>query len=50
VLVGLRAEHPRATGVRTSLESLGFALDVREAALPALVATIDGPRGQLVVR
>jgi hypothetical protein len=50
VLVGLRAEHPRATGVRTSLESLGFTLDVRQAALPALVATIEGPRGQLVVR
>ena len=50
VLVGLRAEHPRAARVRVSLDALGLPLDVREAAFPSLIATIDGPRGQLVVR
>ena len=49
-LVGLRAEHPRAMRIRASLDALGLVLEVREAAFPALVATIDGPRGQIVVR
>jgi hypothetical protein len=50
VLLGLRAEHPRATHVRASLDALGLALDVSEAAFPSLIATIDGPRGQHVLR
>ncbi len=49
-LIGLRAEHPDALRVRTRLDSLGLPLDVRDAASPALIATIDGPRGEFVLR
>ena len=49
-LVALHAEHPRAAHVRTSLDVLGLSLDVRNAASPALIATIDGPHGQITLR
>lgn len=49
-LVDLRAEHPDPARVRTVLKKLGLDLPVAPAPAPALVATIDGPRGRLELR
>jgi hypothetical protein len=49
-LVDLRAEHPQPRAVRESLDRLGLALAVTEGWRPALVATIDSPRGRVELR
>lgn len=49
-LVGLRARHPDAAGVRAMLESLGLALDVEPGDAPELIVTIETRRGEIELR
>jgi hypothetical protein len=49
-LVGLRGEHPAPDAVRAALAALGVDLEVTEGPGPALVATLDTPRGRLELR
>jgi hypothetical protein len=49
-LVQLRAEHPDAPRVQKMLDALGLGLQVSQAPAPAIVATIDSPRGRLQLR
>lgn len=50
VLTGLRAEHPRPEEARRILEQLGIALEVASGPAPALIATLDTPRGTVELR
>jgi len=50
MLVGLRAEHPDPEPVRRLLAALGLALPVERGPTPALIATIQGPRGRVELR
>jgi hypothetical protein len=49
-LIDLRAEHPDAKHVQEMLTKLGLELPVKQAAKPALVATIKCPRGRVELR
>lgn len=49
-LVGLRGEHPDPERVQGMLRAAGVALDVRAGAVPALIATLDTPRGRRELR
>jgi hypothetical protein len=49
-LVGLRAEHQEAARVRSILDVLDVALDVRSGPGPGLVATIATSTGQVLLR
>lgn len=49
-LVELRGEHPDPTAAREALAAVGAALPVDEGPEPALVATLDTPRGRVVLR
>jgi hypothetical protein len=49
-LVELRAEHPDAKNAERMLRELGLAVPVTAGARPALVATIDSPRGRVELR
>ena len=49
-LVQLRAEHPEAPRVQKMLDALGLDLRVSQASTPALIATIDSPRGRVELR
>jgi len=49
-LVELRGEHPEPAGVRSALAALGATLEVDEGPEPALIATLDTPRGRVVLR
>jgi hypothetical protein len=49
-LVELRGEHPDPAAVREVLAALGATLPVDEGPEPALVATLDTPRGRVVLR
>ncbi len=49
-LVQLRAEHPDGANVQKMLGQLGLELRVSQASAPAIVATIDGPRGRVELR
>jgi Glyoxalase-like domain len=49
-LVELRGEHPDAAATREVLAALGVDLPVDEGPEPALVATLDTPRGRVVLR
>jgi hypothetical protein len=49
-LVALRAEHPDPASVRADLAALGLDLPVDEGPEAALVATLDSPRGLVVLR
>ena len=49
-LIALRAEHPDAQRVQRLLRELGIDLPVRAGAKPALVATIESPRGRVELR
>ena len=46
-LVALRAEHPDAPRVQKMLTQIGFDLPVRMAPRPALIATLDSPKGRV---
>jgi len=49
-LIALRAEHPDAARVRKILTQLGLDLPARTGPAPALIATIDSPRGRVELR
>lgn len=49
-LLGLRAEHPSPESLASRLSALGIALEIRRAATPALVATVEGPGGPVELR
>jgi hypothetical protein len=49
-LAELRAEHPDPGSVERMLRSLGIDLAVTPGARPALIATIDAPRGRVELR
>lgn len=49
-LVSLRAEHPRPESVLTVLRQLGLDLPVTPGRLPALVASIESPKGRVELR
>jgi len=49
-LVELVAEHPVPESLRTPYATLGLEVAVRAAGSPALVATLDGPRGRVTLR
>jgi hypothetical protein len=49
-LVELRAEHPAAAAAREIIATLGAPLPVDEGPEPALVATLETPRGRVVLR
>ena len=46
-LIALRAEHPDAERVQKMFTQLGFDLPVRTGAKPALIATLEGPKGRV---
>jgi hypothetical protein len=46
----LRAEHPKPELVGVHLTDLGLELEISQAPHPALVATIDTPRGKVELR
>jgi hypothetical protein len=48
-LADLEAEHPRPEVVGVMLEALGVEMTVTESARPALIATIEGPNGTVVL-
>lgn len=50
MLVGLRAEHPDASQVKETLGRLGLDLAITAGARPALIATLEGPRGRVELR
>jgi hypothetical protein len=49
-LVQLRAEHPDAENVQKMIGALGLELPVTRASSPAIIATIDSPRGRVELR
>lgn len=49
-LVDLRGEHPDPAAAREMLAALGAPLPVDEGPEPALVATLDTPRGRVILR
>jgi hypothetical protein len=49
-LVGLRGEHPDAERTQQMLRQLGFDLPVMSARAPALIATIECPKGRVELR
>jgi hypothetical protein len=49
-LVQLRAEHPDAERVQKMLGALGLGLRVQMGSAPAIIATIDSPKGRVELR
>jgi hypothetical protein len=49
-LLELRAEHPDPATIRASLRALGLELDVAPGPAPALIASLDTPRGRVELR
>jgi hypothetical protein len=49
-LIGLSAEHPDPERVSTLLGHVGLDLQVKNGPKPALIATIDSPRGRVELR
>jgi hypothetical protein len=49
-LMQLRAEHPDAPRVQKMLDALGLDLKVSQASAPAIIATINSPRGRVELR
>ena len=49
-IMQLRAEHPDAAKVQKMLGQLGLDLRVSQALAPAIIATIDSPRGRVELR
>lgn len=48
-LAELEGEHPQADAVQAMLDAIGVRLSVTESARPALIATIEGPRGTVLL-
>ena len=49
-LTQLRAEHPDGPRVQEMLDALGLDLRVSQTSAPAIIATIDSPRGRVELR
>jgi hypothetical protein len=49
-LVQLRAQHPDPERVQKMLDQLGLDLRVNRGSAPAIIATIDSPRGRVELR
>ena len=49
-LVAVRAEHPDPEPVRALLAAIGSDLEVTQAPRPALITTLDTPRGRVELR
>ncbi|MGH7535178.1 MAG: VOC family protein [Gemmatimonadales bacterium] len=49
-LIGLRAEHPDGDRIEAQLLQLGMDLEVSVRADPALIATLETPRGRVELR
>jgi hypothetical protein len=49
-LISVRAEHPDAERTQKMLDALGLDLRVQKGAAPAIVATIDSPKGRVELR
>jgi hypothetical protein len=49
-LTGLRAEHPEPDQARNALKRLGLDLPLTRGPRPALIATIQSPRGRVELR
>ncbi len=49
-LIALRAEHPDAQRFREMLRALGLDMPISAAAAPALIATVDCPKGRVELR
>ncbi len=49
-LVAVRAEHPDNERTQKMLDALGLDLRVQQGSAPAIVATIDSPRGRVELR
>jgi hypothetical protein len=49
-LIALRAEHPEPEQVQKMLHGVGINLQVAAGTRPALVATLDTPRGRVELR
>lgn len=49
VLLDLEGEHPHPEPVQAALDALGVSMPVTEAGRPALLATIECPRGTVVL-
>lgn len=49
-LVQVRAEHPDVARTQKMLDALGLELKVQKGSSPAIIATIDSPRGRVEVK
>lgn len=49
-LISVRAEHPDAERVQKMINALGLDLRVQKGSAPAIIATIDSPRGRVELR
>ena len=49
-LVAVRAEHPDSERVQRMIEALGLDLRVQKGPTPAIIATIDSPKGRVELR
>lgn len=49
-LVALEIEHPEPEPLRQRLDRFGLELPLRPASRPALIATLDSPRGRVILR
>lgn len=49
-LLEVSVEHPEPDRIRTVLRALGAEVTVRQAPLPALVATLETPAGRILLR
>src|SRR5262245_55034680 len=49
-LVAVRAEHPDAERVQKMIEALGLDLRVQKGSAPAIIATIESPKGRVELR
>jgi hypothetical protein len=49
-LIALGAEHPRATDIEALMRALDLDLPIQPGAAPMLIATIETPHGQVVIR
>jgi hypothetical protein len=49
-LVEVHGEHPRPETIKPILDVIGVTLDIRQGPAPALIATLDTPKGRVVLR
>jgi hypothetical protein len=49
-LISVRAEHPDAEPVQKMINALGLDLRVQKGSAPAIIATIDSPKGRVELK